>query len=474
MREYKPPQMPMTERKCMVTFPFELLIERVPSEKQTESLLCKGHLRVIPGRREVYDALWNDRSVVVKVFSRKISARRHLRREWDGLRLLQSRGVNTPDPLFYGQTQDGRWAVVVEKIAGSSTVWDLFHKTQDPVKKVGLLIPVCKELAKQHGKGVLQKDLHLGNFLLDGERILVLDPGQMRFFAQPVTRKRGISQLALLVRCLPADDRESISKVCGEYFEARGWRFRKSDETLLRKQMTMHGKRGTRRGLKKCLRTSKRNLRVKTDRYLAVFERSFCLGAEPLGFIEQIDALMDGGEVLKDGNTCYVCRLTWNGKDVVVKRYNHKGVVHSVRHTIKRSRARQGWLHAQRLGMLHIATPRPLAYIEQLKGLIVWKSYLVTEHVEGQKLDCFLRDENISQEQRSDTTRRVMELLEKLGKYRITHGDLKHSNLLITEDGPVLIDLDAMVVHKIGWISAWKGRTYVSRFKESLEASPVY
>ncbi|GAJ12526.1 unnamed protein product, partial [marine sediment metagenome] len=189
---------------------------------------------------------------------------------------------------------------------------------------------------------------------------------------------------------------------------------------------------------------------------------------------EQIDALMDGGEVLKDGNTCYVCRLTWNGKDVVVKRYNHKGVVHSLRHTIKRSRARQGWLHAHRLGMLHIATPRPLAYIEQLKGLIVWKSYLVTEHVEGQKLDCFLRDEDISQEQRSDTTRRVMELLEKLGKYRITHGDLKHSNLLITEDGPVLIDLDAMVVHKIGWISAWKGRTYVSRFKESLEASPVY
>ena len=104
----------------------------------------------------------------------------------------------------------------------------------------------------------------------------------------------------------------------------------------------------------------------------------------------------------------------------------------------------------------------------------MWKSYLVTEHVEGQKLDCFLRDENISQEQRSDTSRRVVELLEKLGKHRITHGDLKHSNLLITEDGPVLIDLDAMVVHKAGWISARKGRTYVSRFEESLAASPVY
>ncbi len=453
----------------MVTFPFELLIERVPSEKQTQSLLCKGHLRVIPGRREVYDALWNDRSVVVKVFSHKISARRHLRREWDGLRLLQNRGVNSPEPLFYGQTQDGRWAVVVEKIADSLTVWDVFHKTQGPVKKLDLLILVCNELAKQHGKGVLQKDLHLGNFLLVGDKLFAFDVGQTRFLRGQVGRKSSISQLAMLASCFQGRDTESIARLCKEYFGARGWRFRRSDETLFRKQMAVHRKRGTRRGLKKCLRTSKRNLRVKTDRYLAVLERSFCLGAEPLDFIEQIDALMDGGEVLKDGNTCYVSRLTWNGNDVVVKRYNHKGVVHSVRHTIKRSRARQGWLHAHRLGMLHIATPRPLAYIEQLKGLIVWKSYLVTEHVEGQKLDCFLRDENVGREQRSDTTRRVMELLEKLGKYRITHGDLKHSNLLITEDGPVLIDLDAMVVHKIGWISVWKGRTYVSRFKESLE-----
>jgi len=316
---------------------------------------------------------------------------------------------------------------------------------------VDLLIPVCKELAKQHDKGVLQKDLHLGNFLLDGERILVLDPGQMRFFAQPVTRKRSISQLALLVRCLPADDRGSISKVCGEYFEARGWRFGKADETLLQKQLTLHTKRGIRNDLKKCLRTSKRQLRIRTGRHLAVFDRSFCSGAEPLNFIAQIDSLMDGGEILKRGNTCYVSRLTWNGRDVVAKRYNHKGLVHSVRHTIKRSRARRGWLHAHRLGMLDIPTPKSLAYVEQLKGSLVWKSYLVTEYVKGQKLYDFLRDNKRGEEEHSKVIQQVKDLLDELGKYRITHGDLKHTNILVTDDGPVLTDLDGMKVHKFNW-----------------------
>jgi len=182
-----------------------------------------------------------------------------------------------------------------------------------------------------------------------------------------------------------------------------------------------------------------------------VFDTDFCRGADPLDFIKQIDSLMDKGQILKDGNTCYVSHLTWNGKDVVVKRYNHKGFVHSLRHTIKRSRARRGWLHAHRLGMLKIATPRPLAYIEQRKGMLVWKSYLMTEYVEGQKLYDFLRDSKIEQEERSKVTQQVKELLNRLGEHRISHGDLKHSNILITDNSPILTDLDGMKVHKQNW-----------------------
>ena len=79
--------------------------------------------------------------------------------------------------------------------------------------------------------------------------------------------------------------------------------------------------------------------------------------------------LQDDSLILSD----MVLRLYRSRSDVVVKRYNHKGFTHSLRHTIKKSRAHRGWLHGHRLVMLDIATPKPLAYIEQIKEKLIWK-----------------------------------------------------------------------------------------------------
>jgi tRNA A-37 threonylcarbamoyl transferase component Bud32 len=340
-------------------------------------------------------------------------------------------------------------AVVVEKMVDCPTFLDIFNGAREKAVRMDLLLRVCRELAMQHQRGVLQKDLHLGNFLLAAERVLVLDPGQMRFFSHPVTRKKSISQLALLSCYLPADEVESISRLCKEYFSARRWRFGESDRAVFQKEIESHARRMIRRQLRKCIRTNKRHLRIRAHGLAAVFERAFYAGAEPLDFVEQIDELMAHGEIFKDSNTTFISRFTWNGRDIVVKRYNHKGLVHSLRHTVKRSRARQGWLHAHRLGALDVTTPKPLAYVELLKGLLVWKCYIVTEYVEGQNLYHFLRDKNVGDKQRSAAIQQILEVLGKLRKYGITHGDVKPSNILITENGPSLTDLDSMQVHKL-------------------------
>jgi tRNA A-37 threonylcarbamoyl transferase component Bud32 len=306
-------------------------------------------------------------------------------------------------------------------------------------------------LARKHNKGILQKDMHLGNFLLKDNKVFLLDAGQMKLQTDEIGRKESFAQLAMLILYLPGRDVESGLRICEEYFKVRGWSFKDTDATLLKKQIFVQLQKGIKHGLKKCLRTSKRTMRIRAGGSVAVFDKGFCNGAEPIDFISQIDTLMDKGQILKNGNTCYVSRLKWNDNDVVVKRYNHKGIVHSLRHTIRQSRARRCWLHGHRLGMLKISTPKPLAYIEQRKGLLIWKSYLVTEYIQGQKLYDFLRDESINQERRSSVKQQVKELLEGLGKYRITHGDLKHSNVLITSSGPLLTDLDAMQAHKCKW-----------------------
>ena len=428
--------------------PFQLVIERTDHDKQAEYLSCTKMLRFVPGRRRVYEALWNDKKVIAKVFSHTLSAKRHLRREWKGLTNLARKKLNAPEPLFFGRTDDGQWVVVAEKISGSSTALEIYQKLYDSTKKLDLLILVGRELAKQHIEGVMQKDLHLGNFLVQGNEIFLLDAGQIRFYRSELDRKKSITQLAMLAAWLSNDRKKDINELCKQYYKARTWNFKESDLTVFWKCLAACRKKAVRKGLKKSLRTSKRFIKIRRGQYIGVFDKCFCSNAEPFVFIEHIDALMDGGRILKNGNTCYVSHLRWNDRDVVIKKYNHKGIIHSLRHTIKKSRARRCWLNGHRLGMYNIATPKPLAYFEQRRGFLIWNSYLVTEYIEGLSLYHYLRDENVPPEKRKTAVQQFKNLLDEMAGYRISHGDLKHTNILITENGPVLTDLDSMQFHK--------------------------
>ena len=442
-----------SEMKCvkyaMISdVPFQLIVKLTDSDNHVESLSCTKLLRFVPGRRKVYEASWNDKDVIVKVFSHTLSAKRHLRREWKGLTGLASCRLNAPEPLFFARTDDGQWVVVAEKITGSSTALEIYQELHDSTEKLDLLILVGRELAKQHIEGVMQKDLHLGNFLVKGNEVFLLDAGQIRLYGNELGRKKSVAQLAMLAAWLSDDRKEDINKLCEQYYEVRGWNFGDSDRTIIWKYLAACRKRAARKGLKKSLRTSKRFIKVESEQYVGVFDKSFCRDAEPLDFIKHIDVLMDDGRILKNGNTCYISRLTWNGVDVVVKRYNHKGIIHSLRHTIKKSRARRCWLNGHRLGVYNIATPKPLAFFEKRRGFLIWNSYLVAEYIDGLSLYHYQRDENIPPEKRKTATQDVKNLLEKMAEYRITHGDLKHTNILITEKGPVLTDLDSMRFHK--------------------------
>ncbi len=431
----------------MTEFPFQLSINCVLPEKKTISLSCTALLRSVKNRRYVYDALWNERNVIAKVFTHKFNGWRHVIREWKGLNALANRKINVPDPLFLGKTKKGDWVVVIEKINDSNTVLEIFNYTQNQEKKIELLLLMCRELAIQHKAGVLQKDFHLENFIQANGKIYTLDPGQMKFFTQEVPKDKSISNLAMLMLYLQDNNKISRDIICGEYFKLRNWKYTNQEEYPIQKQIELQRKKGIKRGLKKCLRTSKRVFRIKKDGITAVFDKTFCDETETLDFINQIDKLMSEGKILKDGNTCYVSHLIWNNKNIVIKRYNHKNLLYSLCHSVITSRARKVWLLTQRLVMLGIHTPKPLAYIERRKGFILWNSYIVTEYVDGRNLYYVFNDESLPDNERAVITKQIEKLLQKLWSHRITHGDLKHSNIIITQNGPALTDLDQMKVH---------------------------
>jgi tRNA A-37 threonylcarbamoyl transferase component Bud32 len=445
----------------MTELPFKLLIS---SGTRKESVTCTAVLRVVPGRRYVYDALWNDMAVIVKVFSGKFNAKRRLKREWQGLTLLATCRLNAPEPLFYGKTKQDDYAMVMVKIVDSLTALEVFQKADNPQDKLNVMLQIGRELARQHSEGVLQTDPHLGNFLLKDGKVFATDSARIVFSSGEISKGKSLSQLAKLACWFSDDDINSIEKLCDEYAGVRGWHIGKSGKLFIQRQMVIHRERAVRKKLKKLLRTGKKARRIKTADYVAVFGKSFYETIDPLDFMKKIDEIMANGHILKDGDTCFVSRVTFNKKDIVIKRYNYKGFIHSVRNTIKKSRAWRNWLHANRLRMLNINTPAPFAYIERRKGMLVINSYFITEYVHGQNYHFFLKDNSITQQQHAKVDGQIAELFKRLEMYRIIHGDLKHSNILIAKDGPVLIDLDAMHVHKCKFIYELRLAKDMNRF----------
>lgn len=75
----------------------------------------------------------------------------------------------------------------------------------------------------------------------------------------------------------------------------------------------------------------------------------------------------------------------------------------------------------------------------------------MTKYVHGQNLYDFMHNSNVTEEERATVRQKTLELLNKLQKHRISHGDLKHSNILLADKDLVLTDLDAMKAHRWKW-----------------------
>ncbi len=436
--------------------------------------------------RELYFKKYLQRSVldIIKHLVRDSRAKRAFKASL----MLAENGFDVPTIIAMGEYRFSFFNTgnffVTSQVEDAENIYHFFAETPGNLTKEQLrykrelIRALGRTIGRMHAKAIFHGDLRLGNvlarqknnrwrfFFLDNERT-------KRFRRLPFQLQlKNLVQVNMIPRHMITNtDRMRFFK---EYW-AENRSIKKQKTALIKKvlrktNLRLSKKRKVSRELRKCLRNNARYLRFKTDRYVAVFDRAFCRDAESLDFIEQIDSLMDKGQILKNGDTSYVSRLTWNDKDVVVKRYNYRGFIHSLRHTIKRSRARRGWLHGHRLVMLNIATPKPLAYIEQYRGKLIWQPYLITEYVKGQNFYYFLRDDKTNDQRRSNAIQQVKDLLDKLGKYRITHGDLKHSNILITENGLVLTDLDGLKAHRWTWLFKIKRAKDLTRIAQDKQS----
>jgi RIO-like serine/threonine protein kinase len=162
-------------------------------------------------------------------------------------------------------------------------------------------------------------------------------------------------------------------------------------------------------------------------------------------FINNIEQLMSKGESLKAGNSATVVKVMFDGKPIVIKRYNVKSFWHFVRRCLRQSRAAVSWRNANLLEFINLPTLKPVGFIENRKGWFRHTSYFISEYQDSEELlDVYQQRQPTENE-----LEQIKTIFDLMQETKISHGDLKAQNLLIGPQGKVaLIDLDAMQEHQ--------------------------
>jgi tRNA A-37 threonylcarbamoyl transferase component Bud32 len=404
-------------------------------------LAVERWLRVLPGKRLTGAGRWNGQAVLAKLFIAARGAERHWRRECQGAERLQVAGLPTPALLAAGRLAGG----------GHYVLYAYLENARGPdAAAADELARVFTQLGRLHAAGLLQEDAHLGNFLLRGDDVCVIDGDAVR----PLRDARdGAANLALLFAQLPpstaADRRGPLLAAYRAGNPAAD-----VDETRLAAAVARACAARLADYLGKCLRDCSLFRVEKTAARFVAMARDEADFLAPI--VADPDRWLAAGTPLKLGRTATLARVEHAGRVLVIKRYNIKGPAHALSRCWRPSRAWHSWIEGQRLRFLGIATPRPLALIERRLGPLRGKAWLITEYCAGESLTARLAD-RLDAPPRAELAA-LGELFARLAAARISHGDLKATNLL-WEDGRIgLVDLDAMRQHAgaAGFARAWR------------------
>lgn len=332
---------------AMQTMPFEM--ELTGSNGTRQAVCCRERLRVIPQRRTVFAGSWQGRPVIVKRFEDCFSGYR-CGREKRGLERLLARGLATPKVLLSGKDAGGHHVLVIETIENAADVLTAIQSLSFENAVRDLLLAVFRYVADMHRAGVVQKDFHLGNFLIAGSTVYAIDPACMRFRHAPIAPEPSYRQLAVLLATLPrpflaAWDVAFVQLYC----TLRGLTY--SPDVMERIRCLAERRRAKRlpHALKKTLRNSKHFFVLQTPGCRGVFCREAFDSDTARRFMEQIEL---HGEASIE-------------KDYEIIRYEPGNRLQAFVWRMVQSPARRDWLNAWRLLYGGGTGPRPAAFIEK-------------------------------------------------------------------------------------------------------------
>jgi len=413
---------------------------------KVETLILLQTFRVLPGKRIVALARWQEALVVVKLFISRRRWMKHVTREADSIGLLVKAGLPTPALLGSGRCADGQSGfVLLEYLSDGESVRSRWERSEGAARD-SLAREVVSLIARCHAAGLLQKDLHLDNFLLQGQTLALLDAAALEQHAgdaEGVDNVNALLNLALFFAQFPLHNDVHLPALYAHYRAMRPTAQLSEDAGVM--TALVHKRRMARLKLilNKLTRETTANVCVQDWSHFTVFRRELTTDGWR-AFIDNPDRAMQGGVMLKDGNSSTVVRLCIDGREVVVKRYNLKTLWHVVKRLFFATRAWHSWRNAHMLEMLGIPTPSPLLMLERRCGPLRGVAWFVTDYVEGIEVQQLLQGATVDSAVWQHTLAQFRELFTGLREYAIVHGDTKATNFLSAGARLHVLDLDAM------------------------------
>ncbi len=433
-------------RALMPTDAEPAVLPWLDADGEAQSLELLKVFRILPEKRVVALARWRGQRVLAKLFFARLRWPQHLQREIDGIHAIVAAGIATPAMLATGTSVDGGTGVLLlQYIENSETVGQRWERAPQAEREI-LLRKVVTLIADCHGRGLLQKDIHLDNFLLSADVLYLLDAAAVSVHTgEPhgVDGVRSLQNLALLFAQFPVHNDAQVPALYELYRSLRPHTELSTDPCMFSALLQQNRLARLRVVLDKLYReTSAHACIQKRDRFV-VYRRSL-ESPQLQEFLQAPDDFITRGRLLKKGNSSTVALVQIAGRDYVLKRYNIKSFWHGLRRALRPSRAWVSWRNAHMLEMLGVATPQPLLMMERRCGALRREAYFLSEFVAGEDVLRYLAKEPINSAAWERVLAQFGQLFQVMRDYHIVHGDMKATNFISTADALIVLDLDAM------------------------------
>jgi tRNA A-37 threonylcarbamoyl transferase component Bud32 len=411
--------------------------------ENTDALTSLQAHRVIPHRRWVFSAMWKGHAVFAKVFLGK-QAEKYAARDAQGARWMLDAKLVTPSLLWQGVEKNHRAHILIYQAVQQAQNAEELYKSASSNIRLELLKKLVTALAQQHAAGLVQTDLHLKNFIVANGSVWAIDGDGIR--QKNLSRRASYQQLAVLIsKLFILDQQDFVGSLVKTYQKERGWVEQISPNVILAWANSSQANTVREYVERKIFRNCTDVVFRKMPTFIVVQNAAVELPALAPDILQ---ALMHSGRILKAGNTSTVIRAPLAEMDVVVKRYNIKNWRHALSRAWRPSRAAQSWSNAFRLQYHGFLTPQPLAMLEQHWFGLRGEAYFVSAL--SALPDAFIFFDSVKDKAlRQEAIRQLALTCYQFYLLKISHGDLKATNLQINVQGQIVVmDLDSMKQHR--------------------------